>query len=184
MQVENQIAAVAKWDTRQRYKGIGRLGYAVNHRIDVGETAEAIAEFFATHPDGLEATGGQMPYPLVITRSGVIQQALELGDWSPHAMRFSFSGLGIGWIGDFRKHPPTEAQLSTGLWITTLLMGWGLRIVGHTELKGAARDPDKQCPGDLLDLAWLRREARRARTRGAPQALEAERVLLKAGIVF
>lgn len=159
--IENRIEEVKRWDPKQRTLNVAKFEYAINHRVlppaKFSRDAVGVAEFYATVPEAAKATGGEMPYALVILPDGTVEQALPLSDFGPHAAAFNLRGCGIGWIGDFRAHLPTDWQWESGFELNTLFAGMGLKIRGHTEMGvTASRDPKKDCPGRLLDMRMLR----------------------------
>ncbi len=139
----------------------------VVHRIEVSQEDSSfddspmeVDRFFREHPIGIKATGGDMPYPILISRDGVPTQTLPLSVCSPHAVSKNPSTIGVGCIGDFRSTPVPTAQWQALIHVCAHLMrDFGLsvqHIYAHDELSGARRDPDKICPGDELDIAALR----------------------------
>lgn len=149
----------------------------VVHRIEVsqedpayGDAPTEVARFFREHPIGVRATGGQMPYAVLIEPDGTVTQALPLTRVAPHAVRQSPTTVGVGVIGDFRHRPPSEAQRAA---LRQVLVGLARQlgcaadaIAGHDELPGASRDPDKICPGSHLSLQVLRAEVAQALAAG------------------
>src|SRR5687768_13590535 len=86
----------------------------VVHRIEVsqedatyGDTPVEVARFFRDHPIGVKATGGDMPYPILIAPDGSVTQTMPLGRVSPHAVKHNPSTVGVACIGDFRGRPPS-----------------------------------------------------------------------------
>jgi hypothetical protein len=62
-------------------------------------------------------------------------------------------------VGDFRKHEPTVSQWGALCDVCEDLatfIGPNAKIMGHTEFPGASADPNKVCPGPLLDMNALR----------------------------
>jgi hypothetical protein len=156
----------------------------VVHRIEVsqedalfGDTPAEVARFFLEHPMGVKATGGVMPYPLLIAASGVVTQTVPLLRVTPHARAHNPRSLGVGLIGDFRQRPPPAPQRQALVELCAeLLMALSLvpaAIVGHDELAGGSVDPDKECPGRFLPLEPLRIDVAGAMT---GQAITAELV--------
>jgi hypothetical protein len=152
----------------------------VVHRIAVSQedpsfadTPSDIARFFREHPIGVTATGGGMPYPLLVAPSGEVTQTVPLCCITPHAARHNPVALGIGVIGDFRAAPPTAAAYASLVRVAaSLLSALGhdtSALFGHDELAGASRDPDKVCPGACLDMPRLRHDVALACDDGAPR---------------
>lgn len=145
----------------------GDIHGVVVHRIEVsqedpsyGDDPSEIMRFFATHPVGREATGGVMPYALVIDSAGAVTQCVPLDRVAPHARAFNPTTIGVACVGDFRKRPTTEAQHRSLVAVCAqLAQELGLDVAnvqGHDELAGASRDPSKQCPGAHLSMPRLR----------------------------
>ncbi len=141
------------------------------HRIEVsqedpsyGDTPSEVARFFREHPIGQQATGGDMPYPLLVDRDGNITQTVPLRFITPHAKAHNPRSVGVGVIGDFRERPPSPLQRAATIAVCAALIGrFGLQadaISGHDELQGGSNDPDKICPGRYLAPADLRDEVR------------------------
>ena len=180
--IRNRIEAVKVYDKRQtRQVDLENLLYCVNHRIDLGADAVEIAKNFCEIPEAAKVTGKQMPYHLVVLKDGTIEQALELGDFGPHALAYNAKSIAVAWIGDFRKYEPTPEQWASGILLNGLFHGWGLVLSGHTELKMGTADPSKQCPGKFFNLHKLRIDARLTLP---PRGFVAEKQLLSLGVVF
>lgn len=141
------------------------------HRIEVsqedptyGDTPGEVARFFREHPIGQKATGGDMPYPILIERNGNVTQTVPFHFITPHAKAHNPRTVGVGIIGDFRNHPPTAEQRAATIAVCAALLGrFGLTvdtISGHDELQGGSNDPDKICPGKYLAPADVRDEVR------------------------
>ncbi len=139
----------------------------VVHRIEVSQedprfrdTPEDVARFFREHPLGVQATGGNMPYPVLIDGSGRITQTVPLGRITPHAKSHNPHSIGIGLLGDFRCQVPSKAQYASLVQLLgSLAAELGLPpecIRGHDELLGGSADPNKECPGCHLPMAKLR----------------------------
>jgi hypothetical protein len=146
---------------------LGEVDGLVVHRIEVsqedatfGDEPREIARFFREHPIGRQATGGGMPYPLLISAAGTITQLVPLGRVTPHAKAHNQSTIGVAAIGDFRRSPPSSAQLGSLVGVCcSLLRQFGLpvdRLAGHDELAQASADPNKECPGRFLPMPGLR----------------------------
>lgn len=141
------------------------------HRIEVSQEDESfgddpreIARFFREHPIGVKATGGSMPYPLVIERDGRITQTLPLDIASPHAKAYNQRAIGVACVGDFRTAAPSVAQYGALVSLCCDLLNRlhldAEAIRGHDGLDGASSDPDKECPGRALSLPKLRSAVR------------------------
>ena len=160
----------------------GGIHEIIIHRIAVSQEDPAYADevdqtlgFFATHPVGRAATGGAMPYPLLVDPRGGVWQTQRLLAVTPHAARYNSSSLGVAAIGDFRGLPPTVGQMRALIALLAhLLEALGAdeaQLHGHDGLTGASRQPDKICPGQHLPIPALR-VAVAARRRAGPTWLE------------
>lgn len=158
------------WD-RLKPRPEGDITGVVVHRIQVsqedpsyGDDAREVLRFFREHPIGVKATGGEMPYPILIDAAGGVTQTLPLCCVSPHAVSHNPSTVGVALIGDFRREPPAPAQRLVLPWVcASLLLQLGAtpeHLHGHDELTGASRDPDKECPGRHLNMDVLRGEVK------------------------
>jgi len=137
------------------------------HRIEVFDdgvlcdSAESIAGQFRAHPEWLGTP--DMPYPLIVTTSGGIEQACPLTTVTPHAWKWNERALAVGWVGDFRTSEPTNQQAAcANIMLPILVQAFGFEadnLVGHTEpgLEKATRHPEKVCPGKHMDPVSLRR---------------------------
>lgn len=143
----------------------------VVHRIEVSQedpsyadTPADVARFFREHPIGIKATGGDMPYPLLVEADGSLTQTVPFGYITPHAKAHNATTIGVGAMGDFRKINPTPTQRAAVIMVcAALITHLKLHpdvITGHDELQGGSADPDKICPGPGLAPADLRAEVR------------------------
>jgi hypothetical protein len=162
-----EVPGVERLKTRQRTDVTG----IIVHRIEVSQedasyadTPEDVARFFRDHPIGMKATGGDMPYPLLIARDGEVTQTVPLRFITPHAKAHNPRSIGVGVIGDFRSVRPTPAQRAATIAVCAALLGYfGLAasaISGHDELQGGSSDPEKICPGPGLLPSDVRDEVR------------------------
>ncbi len=151
----------------------------VVHRIEVSQedarfadTPAEIIRFFAEHPVGVAATGGKMPYPVLIDPAGDVTQTVPLGLVTPHAKVHNPTTIGVACIGDFRRRPPTEAQRGAVIRVAAALLADlgldGARLFGHDELPDGRGDPTKECPGAGMDVPRLRDEVTAALAAAAP----------------
>ena len=150
-------------------RGRQEVCHLVVHRIELsqedpsyGDTPAELVRFFREHPTGVRATGGHVPYPIVIDSDGRVTQLLPLGRSSPHAARHNPTSIGVALLGDFRREPPTPSQRRALIDVCRILLadlgGDIAAIVAHDALSGASHDPDKECPGRHLDLQALQQE--------------------------
>ena len=164
-------------DGKPRSRKFDHVDKLIVHRIgdSLGETGVEIAAAFrdeSTYAAG-SYTGGNMPYHFVIRKTGVIDQCLTLSDHAPHARRWNASGLAVAVVGDFRVHEPAPAQVEALRAFCGLRVLYGLQVVGHTELPGASKDKNKQCPGNKLNMNQLRSDAAAYAAQHARQMVEA-----------
>jgi hypothetical protein len=173
-------------------------GFAV-HRIwfddwpaDRDASPIEIARRFIDDPGVAKYTGGEVAYTFLVDHEGLWWQCLRLSDVGKHARRWSVPHIGVGVIGDFRKHPPPPAQrmslmdglaeLCPALGINPLAMALignvsVPRIAGHDELPGGSADAAKRCPGQYLSMRDLRRDVAMAVERQALGRLAAAGVV-------
>lgn len=140
-------------DTKYYRRHLSDIKGVVIHRIDVGSTAEEVADFFRGYP-----AIGKMAYTFFIRKDGTVEQALPLSYRAPGGKVLNRNFIQIGVDGDFTKHPMTPAQsLSLKRLVTGLCAGLDiLDVRGHMETQGASSDPHKKCPGDHINLRALR----------------------------
>lgn len=85
---------------------------------------------------------------------------MPLGRVTPHAKSHGADKIGVACIGDFRKTRLSTAQRRGLIMVVTDLMKMcnleAMSLYGHDELPGSSKDPDKECPGDAMDVPWLR----------------------------
>lgn len=150
----------------------------VVHRIEVsqedaryGDTPTEVARFFREHPVGIAATGGVMPYPLLIDARGEVTQTVPLRRVTPHARAHNPTSIGVGCIGDFRRKAPTAPQRDALVRVLAELCSWlelePHTVRGHDELAFGSKDPDKECPGRGLPLERLRGDVAAAVGKGS-----------------
>lgn len=151
----------------------------VVHRIEVSQEDASfadspvdVARFFRDHPIGKNATGGAMPYPILIDALGAVTQAVPLGRVTPHVRSYNPQSIGVGVLGDFRGRAPAREQYQALVRVLVgLVRELGLTpsaIFGHDELSGGSADPNKECPGRALPLPLLRETVARALVHAAP----------------
>ena len=144
------------------------ITHIVVHRIDVGRSPEALADFFSDSKD----TGGRFPYHFFIAADGVVHQCVPLLRVAPAAKKLNSYSVQIAVDGDFRKKKPTLAQYGVLVsFIADLLAKLprnDVQIIGHTDEAGASNDPGKICPGKFLDTKAL--------TLAVKDAVKAERI--------
>jgi hypothetical protein len=159
VQVEDLIDEL--YDGRDRVRSLENITTIIVHRIgeEVGVDAREISLAFRSGAPSC-ATWGENPYHFLVWPDGKIQQIVPLDDASPHARRFNHVAIGIGTVGDFRKHKPTPQQAIELAGLCATLCAWrpSLGIEGHTDtgLTGSTSDPFKSCPGKHLSIDKLR----------------------------
>ncbi|MEO0813484.1 MAG: peptidoglycan recognition family protein [Myxococcota bacterium] len=150
-----------------RRRELDSIDRVVVHRIEVSQedpsyadSALEVARFFLEHPIGVKATGGAMPYPLLISVDGQIEQTVPLNCITPHARAANETGIGVGCVGDFRGTAPAAAQYSALVELCAALCKAldlpAAAVMGHDEISGSSHDSDKQCPGPALSMDELR----------------------------
>jgi hypothetical protein len=107
-------------------------------------------------------TGNENPYAaLVRCPEGVIDQCTPLLEVGKHAAAWNERAIGVAVAGDFRKRQPHDRQWHNAVLLAAVLsQAFDLRIVGHDELAGGSRDPDKRCPGPLWPMDRFRVQVR------------------------
>jgi hypothetical protein len=136
-------------------RSLSQVYMTIVHRIDCGKNATEIADFFNKNP---EWTGGKMAYHFIISPEGVVEQAIPLSKIGPAALKANVGGIQIGCIGDFRKHPPTDAQKQALLQLLVDLNTYfgKVNVWGHDEIPGGSKDKVKKCPGSFMYSYLLR----------------------------
>lgn len=121
------------------------------HRISVGETAREISDFFK---EKMPEYGG-MPYSIIVTRYGVVEQAVRLSRVTNHALVWNRRSIAVGVVKE-EKEIPSEDQYRSLVWACVELskMNPLARVLGHDEMHGGSSDKNKVCPG--LDMDKLR----------------------------
>jgi hypothetical protein len=127
----------------------------VLHRIENSENILDLAKLFS---DPAIGTGGRFPYHFIIDSRGVVHQCVPLGIASPGAGTANRAGIQVALYGDFRKRPPTPAQLAACVELCAAFVQWkpSLKIEGHTDKAGRSSDPKKVCPGKYLEPASVK----------------------------
>ena len=153
----------------RRRRTLREISAVVVHRIEVSQedphfrdTPRDVARFFAEHPVGRRATGGSMPYSLLVCPRGIVTQTVPLLQVTPHARLHNATTLGIGCLGDFRQRSPGRPQWRALFALSAYLLrccNLGVQALrAHDELHEGSYDPDKECPGIFLSVAALRDE--------------------------
>jgi hypothetical protein len=128
-----------------------------------------------------KATRCEIPYTLMLGGNlgpdeydGVIWQTLPMLEIGAHARRWNHVAIGVAVIADPRVRPLSDKQhanlvellsdLTQAFKIDPLAIDddGSPFLAGHTELPGASKDPNKQCPGKYLPMANLRQQVAEA----------------------
>lgn len=159
--VTDEIAQPPPTKARRRcpaYLIVHRFGPELPHWPEL-RSAVDVAQAFSEHPELCDSIG-RMAYEICVWPSGVVEQAIRLRYWTPHALAHSAQSIAVAVIGDWRIETVGDAQLTATIEILAALsvVYPGARIVGHTdrEVTGATADPAKVCPGPGLDLGAVR----------------------------
>jgi hypothetical protein len=143
-----------------RARSVHDIKYAVVHRIDVADgTPRGIGGFFETYIwDGKLLTGGKMPYHLIVEVEGNITKCVPYLMIAPGAAGLNKNGIQIGVVGDFRKHPPTDAQRISLLLLVKELKELypGILPMRHDDEPTGTTMKNKVCPGKHLNIEDLK----------------------------
>jgi hypothetical protein len=105
-------------------------------------------------------TGHKMAYGYVVGFDGTPEQALPDNRWGWSSLSSSRELIAVAVLGDFRWFPPTPTQWSGVVRLCEELMTrWWLpvwSIVGHDEIVGGSKHPNKICPGNAFRMDILR----------------------------
>ena len=139
---------------------ISDVEYLVVHRTIGASVEDSIAEFRNVEQFAAGFyTGGLYPYHFFV-QPGQVYQCLPLTVNAPAALStLNRRGIHIALLGDFRKTAPISLhimQLKQLLTTLTNCFNGKTQIIGHTEQSTASKDPNKICPGKLLDLNDVR----------------------------
>lgn len=136
------------------------ITHIVIHRIDVGRSPVALAEFFSDSKE----TGGRFPYHFFVDQKGEQFQCMPLTLVAPAAKKLNNYSVQIAVDGDFRKKKPTLEQYANVIDLCAQLLDSLPRtdvvIIGHTDEAGASENPNKICPGKFLDTKALQLAAK------------------------
>lgn len=152
-----------------KVRDIDEIKYIVIHRFGwndlrdydangISPNALGAYKFYQSNGEAYIATGGRFPYTFMVGQGGLVWQTSDIGVVTPHAMRWNVPGLGIACFGDFTLLPPTNEQMGALTELLAALVRYlgDVKVVGHTELPGSTRDPNKDCPGRNLNMDKLR----------------------------
>jgi hypothetical protein len=115
--------------------------------------ARALAERFR-RPNPY--TSGRVPYHFLVLRDGAVEQMLALSMKGTHAIDHNWRSWGVAYLGETPTGPQGVALVRL---VGLLAMACGeTRVMGHTALPGASKDPNKVCPGKI-DVPMLAKQA-------------------------
>jgi N-acetylmuramoyl-L-alanine amidase len=162
--VRNAIAECARGDELERadllwivvhHTGLARLGLDNPSPIrDVDLDGPRLAAAF--RGQHLLGTGRRVPYHVLIRYDGKADQMLPLAVRGAHARGYNATSIALAYVGE--TGGPNPAQYATLLRLCRAVLVWGgshVKIVGHTDLPDASRDPAKVCPGPGLSVPAL-----------------------------
>jgi hypothetical protein len=159
----------------QRFDGLAHIKYLVIHRsslarggpdnpnpipddeLDADNLARVYRENPEPPPDGL-GTGGWVPYHILISPMGRVEQTMPLACRGAHAKGYNSESIAVAVIGDPRKRPLPAPQMRALVRTCADLVpiNRGLVIGGHTvSFQNASADPNKICPGEHLRIPEL-----------------------------
>jgi len=146
-----------------------RADTALIHRLEVGESARAIARAFTHGPAGA-GTGHKLPYTFVVGRDGLITQTLPLNHVGPHAWTWNARSYGVACVGDFTRDRPTGSQWDSAVALCACLMDFYgvVQVQGHTSVPMATTDDSKICPGKHWNMKDFQTDVVALSTSDAP----------------
>lgn len=152
-----------------------------------GETTfEEVIEFFCRDPEGIATVvlggtyaskrptierwrrdgvpavyqgRGLVPYHFGIDRLGRAARFLPLNARGLHAAGYNDRSVAVAFLGDFKREPPTKAELDAGIAVIRDIRAVYPRtlILGHDETIVAAGGAPKGCPGAAFPLEEMRK---------------------------
>lgn len=137
-----------------------RLGPQVGTKL-VHDGLSMVGEFMKTGKyQAGSYTGGKIPYHLIYhPETMTAYQVLPFTKTAIHAGKHNKSSIGIAVLRDLRTDPLMDEQADAFYDLVTAMsdtLSWvngkDPQIVGHDQLNGGSKDPDKECPGRLLDI--------------------------------
>lgn len=116
--------------------------------------------------DGLPAVyqgKGFVPYHFIIDGAGVVHRMLDLAAVGAHAGAWNDRSVGVAFLGDFSKRPPTGAEVDAGVALLEDIRAVhaAAEILGHDETLIRDGLPPKGCPGKFFPLDAIRSRVRR-----------------------
>lgn len=121
----------------------------------VTQTPEDIARYH-TGPNHIcdEGCPG-IAYHYMIDRNAAVYQVNSLETVSYHVSGQNTASVGICLIGNYDQIEPTEAQMNAVIRVIRSInrkLGRNLEIAGHRDFA------NKSCPGDHVDVDWIRQK--------------------------
>ena len=109
-------------------------------------------------------TAGLTPYHFLIRANDpdfTIEQLIPITLRGAHAIGYNWRSLAVACVGDFRTNYIPHKMWNSLCELLALLIpiNGGLDVVGHTDLPGAAADPNKVCPGQHLSPVSAKAQA-------------------------
>jgi len=130
------------------------------------QDAQDLVNIFCHKEEVGKYVGYKMPYTFVLNpHNRVVYQSNYITAVTPHAKSQNKTGIGIAILQDLRNEALTPEAYVTLVKFCAYLRqttGLDLTVAGHTDLPGATDDPDKECPGKMLDCARLDEDVRLA----------------------
>jgi hypothetical protein len=103
---------------------------------------------------------GALAYTAAFLPNGDVEIGRELSHCTPHARSRNEHGLGLVFVGNFDRHPPTDAALNAGAEFVAhicrelpLSTEW---IEGHREIPGGSLRKNNTCPGLKFSVSGFR----------------------------
>ena len=125
-------------------------GIIVVHHM-AGNINGTVADIHRMHQAKTPPWAG-VGYHFFIRTNGMIERGRPETVTGAHAVPANSNGIGICLAGDFTKHNPSEAQITSLVWLIKDL--WkrypGIKVVGHGDIDAT------QCPGHRFPWARIR----------------------------
>ena len=189
-----------------RQRQINQIDTILVHRLDVKEVAEGLNAHIlkvdivalARLSRSLDAIANRLAYPLLILKSGTIEQGLSITAISPHGRKaWNGRAIGIAVEGDFREEEPTAWQIEALKWLLPRLFAAFCQpevlyedrkypsLLGHGEAPGAhdgSKAPGRHghCPGKYIDMQLFRTLC----AQQAPPRIVAQDELAASGLII
>jgi len=164
-------------------------GWIVFHRITVGSGVKGICDFFLNDPEGVATvvvSGYEkrltairdwrsagvpqwakekafVPYNFLVGKDGKIYKMLDDEARGAHCAGYNNNSIGVGVVGDFRRHAPTAPQILGCKKLARNLLRKYKRnleesdpILTHDEVRIIQGKEKKNCPGIYLPIDEIR----------------------------